>query len=138
MEIFKNSFINLCLAVLDLRCCVGFLQLQRAGAALQLQCMGFPLRWLLLLWSSGCRAYRLSVVGEHGLSSCRPPGSRAQAQQLWCWGLVFPFIWDLHGSKIELCLPLSHQGSPRIGINQNQRVLNFTFRFQLCDFEEVT
>ena len=35
----------------------GFLQLWRVGTTLQLQCMGFSFRWLLLLWSTGSMAY---------------------------------------------------------------------------------
>ena len=42
-----------------------------------LQCAGFPLQWLLLLWSMGSR--------RAGFSSCG-----MQAQQLWRTGLVAP------------------------------------------------
>ena len=57
--------------------CVGFLQVQRAGATLQLQCMGFSLEWLLLWQSTGSRTccsmfsswqHVGSVVVAHGLS----------------------------------------------------------------------
>ena len=44
----------------------AFLQLQRAGATLQLWCTGFSLRWLLL-WSTGslaCRLQQLQCVGS--------------------------------------------------------------------------
>ena len=54
-------------AVLGPGCCVGFLQLQRAGAAVCVWCPGFSLQQLLLLWSTGSRA--------HGLGCC---GTRAQ------------------------------------------------------------
>ena len=47
----------------------GFLQLQQAGAALQLRCMGFSLWWLLLLQSIGSRHMRFSVAAC-SLSSC--------------------------------------------------------------------
>ena len=52
-----------------------------------LQCAGFLLRWLLLLWSTGSR--------HTGFNSCSMRaqqlwlmGSRAQAQQLWHTSLV--------------------------------------------------
>ena len=54
-----------------------------------LWCVGFSLRWLLLLQSVGSRCV--------GFSSCDTwaqqlwlAGSRAQAQQLWCMGFVAP------------------------------------------------
>ena len=37
----------------------GFLSFRRAGAGLWLWCLGFPLGWLLLLWSTGSRALGL-------------------------------------------------------------------------------
>ena len=43
-----------------------------ARAFLESRCMGFSLRWLLLLWSTGPRV--------RGLQKLRLPGSRAQAQ----------------------------------------------------------
>ena len=52
------------------------LQLLQAGAALQLRCWDFSLRWLLLLWSTG---------------------SRMQAQQLLCRDLV-P-LWGVESSQ---------------------------------------
>ena len=54
----------------------GFLQLWQAGFTLQLGCMGFSLRWLLLLRSTGSRPQRL--------------------QQLWCSGLVA--LWHVGSS----------------------------------------
>ena len=44
-----------------------------SGGYSSLWCMGFSLRWLLLLWSTGSRA-QASVVVARGLSSC---GSQA-------------------------------------------------------------
>ena len=66
-----------------------------------LRCVGFSLRWLLLLRSMGSRHMGFSSCGswalERRLSSCGTQaqqlwltGSRAQAQQLWCTGLVAP------------------------------------------------
>ena len=60
-----NLFIYGCVGSLLL--CVGFLQLQRAGATLSLWCAGFSLQWLLLLWSTGSRCAG-SVVVAHGFS----------------------------------------------------------------------
>ena len=66
--------------------------------------------WLLLFHSMGSKAY--------GLQQLQLPGSRAQAQQLWCMGLVAlqhvesPWIWDrTHVSCIGR-QTLHHWGSP--------------------------
>ena len=66
--------------MLSLRGCVGFLRLWQAGAALRLQCPGFSLRWLLLLWSRGSRLHRLL--------SLRHMGSGLWLCRLWCPGSV--------------------------------------------------
>ena len=61
-----------------------------SGGYSSLQCAGFSLRWLLLLWSMGSRCTGFSSFGsravEHRLSSC---GARAW---LLCgmWGLPGP------------------------------------------------
>ena len=69
--------------------CGLFLQLQQVGAALHLQCSGFSMLWILLLWSMDSR--------HMGFSSCHAqaqqlqiPGPRAQTQQLQHTGLVAP------------------------------------------------
>ena len=54
---------------------VGFLWSPIEGAPLSLQFMGFSVQWLLF-W---------------------PIGSRVQAQQLWCMGLIAP--WHVESSK---------------------------------------
>ena len=54
---------------------VGFLQLQRAAATLQLQCTGFLLWWLLLLQEHRFQGTLASVVSAHGLRGC---GTQAQ------------------------------------------------------------
>ena len=58
------------------RCCVGFCLVAVSQGYSSLQCMGFSLCFLLLLWSMGSRAHRLpylqsagSVVVTRGLSS---------------------------------------------------------------------
>ena len=62
-----------------------------------LQCTGFSLRWLLLLWSTGFRHAGFSSCGlwalEHRLSSC---GAQAQ---LLCG------TWDLPGPGLEPVSP---------------------------------
>ena len=75
--------------------CLGFLQLQRVGAALQLQCMGFSLLWLLLLLSTGSRCL--------GFSSCRmwpqqswPAGSRGE----WALGVVARGPYNVQASVV--------------------------------------
>ena len=77
----------------------AFLQLRRAGATLQSQCMGFSLWWRLFLWSTGPTAQTQKL-------------RHAQAQ--WLHGML-----NLLGSGIKPMslalvggsLPLSHQGS---------------------------
>ena len=65
----------------------GFSLVVSSGGYSLLQCVGFSLRWLLLLWSLGSRC-----TGFSGCSTRAQQlwlmGSRAQAQQLWCTGLV--------------------------------------------------
>ena len=67
--------------------CVGS-SLLRTGF-LQLRCVGFSLRWLLLLWSTGSRHMGFSSCGTWA-QQLWLVGSRAQAQQLWRTGLVAP------------------------------------------------
>ena len=93
---FKNFFI---LAVLGLRCCVGFLQLWRAGATFQLRCAGFS------CGGFSCEARALgmqaSVVVLRGLCcfmACEIFPDQGSNPCLLHW-------------KAE-SLPLSHQGSP--------------------------
>ena len=82
---------------------LGFLQSCWMGATLQLQHAGFSLQWLLPLWSTGFRVYRLhyllhigSVIAAHGL---RCQGSNP-----------YPLHWQV-GSQ-----PLNNQESPFIYI----------------------
>ena len=66
-------------------------------AFLYLQCEGFQLRWLLLLWSTGSRTHRLQQLApglcSTGLISC---GSRAQ---------FLLSMWDLRRPGIEPVSP---------------------------------
>ena len=76
-----------------------------SGGYSSLQCAGFSLRWLLLLWSMGSR--------HAGFSSCGTwaqqlwlASSRVQAQQLWHMGLVaLRGMWELPGPGIEPMCP---------------------------------
>ena len=60
-----------------------------SGGYSSLQCVGFSLRWLLLLWSTGSRRTGFSSCGMRA-QQLWLTGSRAQAQQLWRTGLVAP------------------------------------------------
>ena len=68
-----------------------------SGDCSSLWCMGFSLRWLLLLWSTGSRCAGFSSCGsralEHRLSSC---GARA-------W--LLRGMWDLPGPGLEPVSP---------------------------------
>ena len=69
---FKNQvdsflFQNLLSVALDLPCCVRVSLVVVSGGYSSLQCVGFSLQWLLLLWRTGPRCL--------GFSSC---GTRAQ------------------------------------------------------------
>ena len=74
--------------------CIGSLLLS-AGLSLVvasrgyslLRCVGFSLRWLLLLQSTGSRHMGFSSCGTQA-QQLWLTGSRAQAQQLWRTGLV--------------------------------------------------
>ena len=60
-----------------------------------LQCAGFSLQWLLLLWITGSRCAGFSSCGTWA-QQLWLAGSRVQAQQLWCTGLV---VWRHVGSS---------------------------------------
>ena len=90
--IFEKSF-YLFLAVLGLCCCTGFSVVAASVSSCSVQashCTGF----------SCCRAW---APGSLGFRSCgmwaqelQLPGSRAQAQKLWCTGLVA--LWHVGSS----------------------------------------
>ena len=74
-----------------------------SGGHCSLRCMGFSLRWPLLLRSTGSR--------HAGFSSCGTwaqqlwlTGSRAQDQQLWCTGLVA--LWHMGSSRTRARTPV--------------------------------
>ena len=75
-----------------------------SGGSSSLRCVGFSLRWLLLLRSMGSRHVG-SVVVARGLSSC---GSRALERRLSSCGaqaLLLRGMWDLPGPGIEPVSP---------------------------------
>ena len=63
LNFLKNNF-SLFLAVLLLRCCLGFSLIVVSGSCSQMRCTGFSVRWLPLLWGTGSRCV--------GHSSCGP------------------------------------------------------------------
>ena len=92
--------------------CAGSLLLQSARIAGNRSYSVIVVCGLLLLLRTDSRMHRLQQL--------QLPGSRAQAQQLWCMGLVAPWHVESSRSGVELLywqvdsLPLSHQGSPEI------------------------
>ena len=90
LEVAKTGSLFLNLFNLFIFGCVGS-SLPRAlhcGYS-SLQCAGFLLWWLLLLWSTGSRSAGFSSCGVWAQQFWLT-GSRAQAQQLWRMGLVAP------------------------------------------------
>ena len=83
------------------------------------QCTGFSLQSIVLLWTTAYRGLGLQELWHVGLV-ISAHGSRAQAQHVWCRGLVGP--WHVGSSQIRdrTCLlpwqvdsfPLSQQGIP--------------------------
>ena len=69
-----------------------------------LQCTGFSLRWLLLLWSMGSRRAGFSSCGTHA-QQLWLVGFRAQAQQLWGMGLVAPRHVGSSWARALTCVP---------------------------------
>ena len=67
----------------------GFSLVAASGGYSSLQCVGFSLQLLLLLWSTGSRHAGFSSCGMWA-QQLQFAGSRAQAQQLWRMGLVAP------------------------------------------------
>ena len=76
-----------------------FLWLWEAGATLQLRCLGFSLRWLLLLQSMGSRV--------HGLQQLRHVASVVAAPRLYSTGSVVV----AHRPSCSATYPFPDQGS---------------------------
>ena len=113
LEKFKKKELNLFVAILGLCYCTGFSPVAASGGCCSwLWCVGISLRRPPLLQSSGSRTCGLQLLW----------GSKAQALQLWCTGLVVPqhvgssqtrdpTLVSCTGRQISL--PLSHQGKPQ-------------------------
>ena len=102
----QNFFIHDCFlkkilfifgCVWSLLLCVDSSLVAASGGYSSLWCVGFSLRWLLLLWSTGSRRV--------GFSSC---GSRALERRLstcGAWAQLPRGMWDLPGPGIEHAPP---------------------------------
>ena len=90
-----QDFLQLTLAALCLRCSVDFLQLWRAEATLQWECVGSSLQRLLSLWSTGS--------GARGLSSCGSWVLELGIRSCGAWVLLLCGMWDLLGEGLNPC-----------------------------------
>ena len=98
-------FIYLFLAVLGLRCCVGFLQLRRMGATL-----------LCGAWASHCSGFschgaralgaRASVVVARRLSSCGLWALECRLSSCGAWAQLLHSMWDLPRPGLEPVSPV--------------------------------
>ena len=89
--------IYLFLPALGLRCRAwGFSLVAASRGYSSLWCTGFSLQWLLLLQSTGSRCTGFSSCGTRA-QQLWLVGSRVQAQQLWCTGLVA--LWHVGSSR---------------------------------------
>ena len=75
-----------------------------SGGYSSLRCMGFSLQWLLLLRSMGSRHVGFSSCGTWAQQLWHT-GSRAEAQQLWCMGLVAPPYVGSSRTRDQTCVP---------------------------------
>ena len=85
------------MAVLGLHCCWGQLEFWRAGAALQLGCVGFSSRRLLLSGSTGCR--------HAGFSRCSPVAPERELSSYDPWAELPLGMWNLPGPGTEPVSP---------------------------------
>ena len=118
--LFLFRKLYLFLTVLGPCCCMGFLQLWRVGAALQLRGAGFSLWWLLLLPGTGSRACKLQQLQhmDSVVAVSRPQSTDlvVVVQGLSC-SAACGILLDQGSNPCLLhwqvdSLPLSHQGSP--------------------------
>ena len=75
-----------------------------SGGYSSLRCAGFSLWWLFLLQSMGSRHAGFSSFGTWA-QQLWLAGSRAQAQQLWCTGLVVPWHVVSSWTRARTCVP---------------------------------
>ena len=76
--LFASLNIYLFLAVLGPCCCAW----AYSGATFELQCVGFSLQWLLLLWSMGSRALEFHQ-SQRGAPQCRHNSCSAHPRGMW-------------------------------------------------------
>ena len=83
-SLFKKDVFILFLAVVSLSCCTWAFSScsERGQAGAVVVVHGLLAAVASLLWSTGSRVL--------GLQKLELPGSRAQAQQWWCTGLIVP------------------------------------------------
>ena len=125
-------FIYLFLAVLGLRCCAWAFSSWASGGYSSLQCVGFSLRWLLLLRSTGSRHEGFSSCGSWALE-CRLSsyGSRAKStgSVVVVYGLSCSTLCGISpDQRLNPCplhwqvvsQPLCHQGSPTLLHNDSK------------------
>ena len=83
-----------------------------SGSYSWLWCVGFSLRWLLLLWSTGSRhvgfsscGTRASVVVAHRLSSCGSWALERRLRSCGVWTYLLNGMWDLPRPGLEPVSP---------------------------------
>ena len=92
------------LAVLGLCCCAWASSSCGERGYSSLWCAGFLLWWLVLLQSTGSRCTGFSSCGTRA-QQLWLAGSRAQAQQLWCTGLVALRHVGSSCTRARTCVP---------------------------------
>ena len=90
-------FFVLFITILGLRCCAWtFSSCSKWGLLASCSVVGLSLQWLLLLQHPGSRGCGFSSQGMWA-QYLQLMGSRAQAQKLWCLGLVV--LWHVGSSQ---------------------------------------
>ena len=105
-----NLFIYFWLHWVFIAACRFSLFVASGGYSL-LQCVGFSLRWLLLLWSTGSRHTGFSSCGTRS-QQLWFGSSRAQAQQLWCQGSVALRHVGSSWTRAQICVPCTGRRTP--------------------------
>ena len=95
--------------MLGLRCCEGFSLLAVSMGYSLVGCVGFSLRWLLLLWRTGFRHEGLSGCST-GAQQLQFLGSKIRLNSCGTWAYLLCGMWDLPGSGIEPMSPALASG----------------------------